>query len=438
MARCRQKGQAVAVSDDFVASWALMSADLPAARPALQASQEVDVVVVGGGFAGLHTALALAEYGQSVMLLEEGRIAGKASGANAGMVEAGFFVDFDALMAQIGAHEAQQIYRLSMAGVERLRGLIRQSGQSDLLQGVGALTVSRQPQGPDFADAVRRKADKTGAVLAPVARDEVRSLVRSERYYEGVRDPLAFQVQPLRLAYALAALAEQKGARLYEDSKVCAVEPHGHGFRVKTTDGAVMARQVVLAGGATLGGLNRQVTRSVLPIAATMGMTEPLGDQLAAVLSYQGAVTDDRWLPDYFRAIEGGRLVWGRRVSRLWLREPLFHKGKLEQDIAEVFPALSGVKIERSWAGVMVSAPGNLPQIVEIKPGLWLLGGLGGLGMAWSAIGGEMIATALAQGDKRHLLLKPFGPKAAGGWLGRLRGQARLWSARYHDWQGER
>ncbi len=162
MARDKQKGQAVAVSDDFVASWALMSADLPAARPALQASQEVDVVVVGGGFAGLHTALALAEYGQSVMLLEEGRIAGKASGANAGMVEAGFFVDFDALMAQIGAQEARQIYRLSMAGVERLRGLIRQSGRSDLLQGVGALTVSRQPQGPDFTDAVRRKADKTG------------------------------------------------------------------------------------------------------------------------------------------------------------------------------------------------------------------------------------------------------------------------------------
>ncbi len=225
---------------------------------------------------------------------------------------------------------------------------------------------------------------------------------------------------------------------LYERSKVRSIDALGHGFRVKTTEGAVTARQVVLAGGATLGGLNRQVSRSVLPIAATMGMTEPLGDQLASVLPYPGAVTDDRWLPDYFRAIEGGRLVWGRRVSRLWLGEPLFHKRKLEQDIAAVFPSLSGVRIARSWAGVMVSAPGNLPQIVALKPGLWLLGGLGGLGMAWSAIGGEMIASALAEGDKRHQLLKPFGPKAAGGWLGRLRGQARLWSARYHDWQGER
>ena len=433
-----QGHRGMAGADDFVASWALMTAQVPPARPALQGAHEADAVVIGGGFAGLHTALALVERGKRVMLVERGRIAGKASGANAGMVEAGFFVDFDALIAQVGAGEARRIFGLSQQGVERLRDLIRQSGQADLLQGVGALTVCRQRQGPDFADDVRRKAERTGAVLAPVPVEEVRSLVRSNRYHEGIRDPHAFQVQPLRLAFALARLAEAKGATIHEGTAVEAVQPAGGAFRVMAAGASILTPCVVLAGGATLGGVNPQARRSLLPIAATMGMTEPLGERLAELLPYPGAVTDDRWLPDYFRAIEGGRLVWGRRVSRLWLREPLFHRRRLEADIADVFPSLKGVRIERSWAGIMASAPGNMPQIIQMQPGLWLLSGLGGLGMAWSSIGGEMIAGAIAEGDRRHELFRPFGLRPAGGWLGRMRGQVRLWSARYHDWQSER
>src|SRR6185312_2258209 len=95
-----------------------------AARPPLTQDIEADVCLVGGGFAGLWTARALALRGKDVVLLEAGEIAGGASGQNGGFVSAGYAAHLSKIVSRVGPDHARELYQLSREGVETVRRTI--------------------------------------------------------------------------------------------------------------------------------------------------------------------------------------------------------------------------------------------------------------------------------------------------------------------------
>src|SRR5262249_24441060 len=204
-----------------------------AARPPLSGAVRVDVAVVGGGFAGLHTARLLAKRGLSVVLVERRRIGWGASGRNGGFVGAGYALRSGALIEQLGVDHARRLYAQSQRGVTIVREAIKEMGRSEILMGWGRLTVSRTDQGAAFAERTRALAGKLGATFEPWETDRVRTLLATPRYHQALHDAQGFHIQPLNLALALADDLERRGGRVHDGTEARTLERRGTEWRVR-------------------------------------------------------------------------------------------------------------------------------------------------------------------------------------------------------------
>jgi glycine/D-amino acid oxidase-like deaminating enzyme len=424
----------------YPASWYAATKDTAHERLPLSGQVRADVAVVGGGFAGLHTARLLATRGLSVVLAERRRIGWGASGRNGGFVGAGYALRSGALIEQLGVDHARRLYALSQRGVEIVREAIKETGRPDILMGWGRLTVSRTDQGPDFAERTRALAQKLGATFEPWETERVRALLATERYHQALHDPQGFHIHPLNLALALAADLEHRGGRVHEETEARALERQGTEWRLRTAMGEVTARHVVLAGNADLGRVHR-LSGAVLPVATYVAVTGKLGPRLGEAIRWRGAIGDTRRAGDYYRIVDDDRLLWGGRITTD-TREPPRLRAMMRADILAVYPQLGpqlgDLEIEYAWPGLMGYALHKMPQVGEIEPGLWACTAFGGHGVAQTAAGADAVAAGIAREDDRWRLFAPFGTGWAGGALGRAATQLVYWQLQASDWWDEK
>jgi gamma-glutamylputrescine oxidase len=425
---------------DYPASWYAATRDFGPDRAPLSGTTEADVAVVGGGFAGLHTARLLAMRARRVVLVERRRIGWGASGRNGGFVSAGFAARSGALIDRLGLDHARRLYAQSQRGVAIVRAAIDALGRPDILMGSGKLTVSRTDQGADFADRTRALAAKLGAGFEPWDTPRVRAVIDSARYHQAIHDPQSFHIHPLNFALALAGDIERRGGAVHECSEATGLERQGAGWRLRVSNGEVTAPHVVLAGNADLGRVQPRIARAVLPVATYVAVTTKLGPSLAEIIRWPGAISDTRRAGDYYRIVDGDRLLWGGRITTD-TREPPRLRQMMRGDILAVYPqlgpGLDGIAIEYAWPGIMGYAPHMMPQVGEIEPGLWVCTAFGGHGVAQTAAGADALAAAIAGEDDRYKLFQPFGTGWAGGPVGRIATQLVYWKLQASDWWDE-
>lgn len=385
---------------------------------------EAETCIVGGGLAGLGTALSLAERGHGALLLEAGRIGGGASGRNGGMASAGFTRGRDAVAARAGRETADALYRLSLAGLALLRRRIESHGIAcGLVEGVVEASWRFD------AEAMQRAAEPLralGARLEVWPQARLREAYRSRHYRAGLLDRDGFHLDPLALCRGLAAAAEAAGAALHERAAATALEPAGKGWRVRTQAAEISARRVVLCTSADRPALAPALARAVLPIRSHIVVTEPLGERLADAVRAAHAVYDDRLATGYYRPLPGGRLLWGGRVDALsWpLSRPGSVAAALRRDLAFVFPQLADVPFAAAWTGAMGFVRHRMPVLRPLAPGLWVATGFGGHGLNTTMLAGELLASALVEGDDRWRLFDAFGLPWNGGVAGPLAAHA--------------
>ncbi|MGY4516391.1 NAD(P)/FAD-dependent oxidoreductase [Lysobacter sp. HA18] len=404
----------------------------PAARP-LSGAVDCDVCVVGGGFAGLNTALGLVERGhRDVVLLEAKHVGYGASGRNGGFVFGGYSRGEDRLLADLGPDVARDVYGWTLDAVRTIRSRINDYGIAcDVVDG-GVIWANW------FGDPAPLKARQSllagqyGIDWAWLDREEIRRRIVSERYSEGLYEGAAFHFHPLRYARGLAGVLQDAGVRIHESTPALALDRDGPGWRVRTPNGEVRARTVVLACGGYLAKLRSRVDAAVLPIATYVMVTEPLGDRVQDVLRTQAAVYDTRFAFDYYRPLPDTRLLWGGRIS-VRDRAPGEVEKLLVGDMLRVFPQLRGAAIDYAWSGLMSYAPHEMPHVMEAEPGLWIAQAFGGHGVAPTTAAGELVASAIAEGDTRHRHLSRYGLQPAFKPFGFAAAQASYWWAQSKD-----
>jgi len=165
----------------------------------------------------------------------------------------------------------------------------------------------------------------------------------------------------------------------------------------------------------------------VLPVTGYVVVTAPLGERLADVIAYRGAVSDSRLADFQYRIVGGDRLMWAGSGG-LWPTAPQRAVGQFKAAIARTFPQLGAVEIEHAWAGVMGFSVHAMPQVGEVVPGLWLAGAFGRHGLNTTAMAGELIAGAITERDDRWRLFLPYELVWAGGGLGRVVQQVGAWT----------
>jgi gamma-glutamylputrescine oxidase len=397
---------------------------------------EVDACLVGGGMAGVATALGLAERGKSVALVEARRIGWGASGRNGGFVSAGFSRGLRALIDSVGQAQALELYGLSEDAVALVRQRAETIAGADGAGGVAPIVDGRVTcSWFDDRDGVRREADwtneMTNAGVEVWDREKVRSIWRSPRYYEGLWRPKGFTFHSLDFTRGCATLAARAGARVFENTRVQAIYLDRDPKRVHTTGGILRADQVVICCSGYIEGLVGWLSAATLPIGTYVVLTEPVGERLHEVIGLPQGVSDTRFASDYYRPLPDTRILWGGRISR-WTDPPRLAETMMG-DLKRVYPQLSDLRAEVAWPGTMGYATHKMPQIGQLRPGVWYSQGYGGHGMAATTLGGEIVASAIAERDERWRLFAPFGLTPVGGPLGAWYAQMVYWGYQTRD-----
>lgn len=376
-----------------------------------------DVAVIGGGFTGLSAALACAERGFSVILIEREHIGFGASGRNGGQLIPGLRWTASELEDELGRERADALFDLCWRG-NRVKARIEKHGiDCDLKP--GHLEAAWTPK--DFG-AMRSEAEflatRFGYQSDVVAKTDMGAHIASPLYHGGIHDPQGGHFHPLNYALGLARAAEAAGIRIWEGERVHRITDNPEGPGVMTDRAHVGARYVIDATDSWIGEVEPDLGRYTVPIMNYNVATAPLpnADEL---LPTDAAVADSRFVLNYFRLSADKRLIFGGGESYSQV-PPADIAAFVRPYMAEVFPQIADAKIDYGWGGVVAVTLNRLPHIGR-RGNIFHAHGFSGHGALVTTIAGELVAEAVAGTAERFDILAnlPAKPFPGGKWLRR-------------------
>ncbi len=377
---------------EYPPSWYAATANPAPSFGVLNGATKADVCVVGGGYTGLSAALHLAEAGRDVVLVEAQRVGFGASGRNGGQLGSGQRVEQPALEKMVGMEHARRLWDLGEASKDLVKSLIvRHRIECHLKPGV-AWTASSDADVADLHRYADHMAQTYDYAVEVHDADSFGSVCPSPDYRGGIVDMGAAHLHPLNLSLGLAAAARAAGVRIFERSAVHGID-HGSPATVRTDSGRVEADHVILACNGYLGGLDRKVAARVMPINNFIAATEPLGAGVADVLPRDVAVSDARFVVNYFRLSHDGRLLFGGGESYGY-RFPADIAAKVRKPMTRVFPHLRDARIDYAWGGTLGITMKRLPYVARVAPNVLSASGYSGHGVGTATHAGQLMALA--------------------------------------------
>jgi len=370
----------------------------PASTPWLSESR-VDVAIVGGGFVGLSCALHLARAGVRVCVLEQGDIGFGASGRNGGQVHVGMRRDQWWLESQFGVARAHELWDYALEARRHLDELLaRYQIECDFKPGL--IHVNHKAKyDVDTQHYVDHLSTQYGYdALQYWSKDQMQTELSAQGYYGGCFDARGGHLHPLNFTLGIARAALSEGARLYTDVCVRSLDTQSAIKRVVTSRGVIEASHVVLAANGYLGALEPKVARRVMPINNFIATTVPLGERASTLIKRDAAVSDSRFVVNYFRRTADGRMLFGGGENYSY-RFPSDIGAFVRPFLEKVFPQLKGVALDYAWGWTLAITPNRMPYIRELNPGYMNASGFSGLGVVLAPMVGKSLAQALL-GDR--------------------------------------
>lgn len=371
----------------------------PAPRPPLAGEHSFDVCVVGGGISGLSAALHLAGRGMRVALLEARHLGYGGSGRSGGQSIFGYACEMSTLEKAVGDADARRLWDVATEGLQLQRDLIARHA-IDCDYTAGHMVLGLKPR----HDASLRAELETLATrydyhsLRFIERDELRTLIASERYSSALFDSNGGHLQPYRYTLGLGRAAESAGVSIFENSWVTRLDVAQHAGAdnlAHTAQGTLRARHLLIAGGALLGRLVPSLQRKLMDIGTYIAATQPLGAERArSLISNNAAAADMNWILDYFRLSSDHRLLFGGRVSYSGI-DPFDSAQVLRARIAKVFPQLTDARIEYAWGGFLDITLNRAPNFGRLGPNAYFVQGLSGHGMVISGMAGKLVSEVI-------------------------------------------
>jgi glycine/D-amino acid oxidase-like deaminating enzyme len=382
----------------------LWAATAPGRAPAapLSGAEETDVAVIGAGFTGLSAAIEARRRGHAVTVLE-GKAAGwGASGRNNGQVIPILTsAEPDVWVSRYG-EAGKRMVQLIGRSADVLFDLVRdfdmqaeaeQTGWFQPAHSPGRLTLSQKR-----VEAWQRHGFPAELKDAQACAD----LLGTDFWYGGMYNPTGGHINPLALAREMARVAEQLGAVIHEQSPVLGYERAGSAWVIRTAQGVLKARALILATNAYTGELASRlaprIARSVVPVLSWQMATEPLGDNLRRkILPGRQAVSDTRGDLRFFRYDARNRLITGGAVMGSFDVANRVRR-KAARSLAEAFPDLGVPEMTHVWSGYIGMNWDRFPRIHRLGPDGWAWVGCNGRGVALgTSLGRELARAATGQ-----------------------------------------
>lgn len=379
-------------------------------RSKLAQNETADIIVVGGGFLGLSTALAAARAGLRVQVLEGRSIGEGASGLNGGQVIPGLKYDPEWLLSHFGALRGEALISFAAGTADSVFDLI----DTEKMDVPRARNGWIQAAHTETALAAARDRDRQWqarcADVKLLDAQEIAALTGTRNYVGGWWDRRAGIIDPLSFVTELGRVAEAAGVRICENTAVTALTKSNGLWEAKAASGAtVRARFAVVATNAYADKLIPGLAQTLVPLHSFQIATVPLPEEMrAAILPQDPAVSDSRRILVYYRKTADGRLVLGGR-GRMALPRSESDWKHLHHAMLRLYPQLTGIPIDKRWFGRVALTPDHLPHIHEPQPGLLITAGCQGRGVGLMTALGPRLAEYMASGDPDVLPL-PISP----------------------------
>lgn len=387
--------------------------DTPA-YPPLDASASADVCIVGGGFTGLWSALALKRRAPEtdVVLIDGDVCGGGASGRNGGFAMT-WWSKFLSLEKLCGTDAALDLCRRSEHAVVDIGRFCEEHGIDAWYRRAGWLWTATNTAQLDAWSATLGALERAGAgPFETLERDQVAELSGSPVHLAGVREPSAATIQPALLARGLAQVARSTGVRIHERTPMTALV-RGTSPQVVTPRATITAGSVVLALNAWAAQLP-EVAKSLVVVASDMIATEPLGAHGESLTWPLGlAVSDSRRLVNYYRRTDDGRIAFGKGGGMLALGGRIgasFHGpsprlDEVRSQFARTYPQLADVAVTASWRGPIDYSISGLPFFCRLdgSPSVVVCAGFSGNGVGPARVAGDVLAEMALEGGAAGL-----------------------------------
>jgi len=379
--------------------------------PELAGAQEADVVVIGGGFTGLSTALHLRDAGLDVAVVEAMEPGWGASGRNNGQV-----------IPTLSRPDPEDIIAKHGAAGERFVALLRDSASIlfDLTrrynipaeqEQTGWVQPVHSPGRIKIAERRVRQWSKFGAPVELLSRDQVRDMLGSDAWFGGFWNRSGGHINPLALSRGLAGVVVEKGARIFARSPATSIARRDGKWLVKTALGQISGKALVVATNAYSDEFSKSLipdlAREVVPVLSWQMATQPLSDNVRKTIIPGRQAMSDTHGELYFarydarnRLVTGGAVIGpGNKAERI--------KARVTERLQRLWPQIGDVSFDYVWNGYVGMTTDFLPRVHRLGPDAYGWTGCNGRAVALSiALGGEL-AKAVHGAEERDLAL-PF------------------------------
>ena len=366
----------------------------------------VDVVIIGGGFTGLSAARTLAKQGVRAAVLEANTIGWGASSRNGGMVLTGLKLGMQTVMKKYGRELARRLFQCSLDSIDTVEQIVNEENIECGFARYGHLLMANKPKHYSaLQEEVEFMEREFNHRVRLVPRSKQRTELGSEIYHGALLDERSGGLNPAQYVAGLAAAAERAGATLHARACVTGLERRSPGrFYIETERGSLSAESVLVGTSGYTGRVTKKLQKKVIPIGSFIIATEKLSPELVKELVPNNRmIFDYKHYLNYFRLwdnrlIFGGRAAFFPETARTIQRSAEI----LRREMVQVYPQLKDVKAEYVWGGTLDFAFDMMTHVGEMD-GIYYSLGYAGHGVAMATYLGQTVAEAMIKGNiKEH------------------------------------
>jgi gamma-glutamylputrescine oxidase len=374
---------------------------------------QTEVVIIGGGIAGVSAALHLARAGIEVVLLEADEIGGRATGRSDGQLLLGIGEHYNRVVSQFGADRARDLWSFIRENNTRLKQEITNDIPDCHLGESGGLRLAETEA--EFSEILEtsKLLDEENIPHTVLISNDLTKLLPVKGFVGALKIPGEATVQPVSMVCGLARLAHKAGAKIYTHHKVFKVQSSDGDHIVYLPNGdQIKTLTVVHCTSALALYLDRTgfLQSQIFPYRGQIMATDPLNDW--QIEPFQGLAMSSNFCYEYFRTHQQRFTIGGMRWSVKGQEEhtiddsvinPVINQN-LQDYVDNHFPSLRGVEFPYTWTGIMAGTNDGLPLVGPMpgRVGTLISLAFNGYGLSFAYKAGELIKDYIVNGKPNH------------------------------------